>query len=115
MIIWALRFSSGRHSPPGATFSGRRLHDASFGETHEGVTAFAKKKGLTLPIALSADGSAADVFGVNSTTTTVVIDREGKLQYFGQFGDRDHDYAKDALNAVLAGKDVPVQRTRPKG
>ena len=26
MIIWALRFSSGRHSPPGATFSDRRLH-----------------------------------------------------------------------------------------
>ncbi|MDA1161049.1 MAG: hypothetical protein O2983_15700 [Planctomycetota bacterium] len=26
MIIWALRFSSGGHSPPGATFSDRRLH-----------------------------------------------------------------------------------------
>lgn len=89
--------------------------DASFGETQEGVTAFAKKKGLTLPIALSADGSAANVFGVNSTTTTVVIDRAGKLRYFGQFGDRDHAYAKDALTAVLAGKDVPVERTRPKG
>jgi hypothetical protein len=25
VIIWALRFSSGRHSPTGATFSGRRL------------------------------------------------------------------------------------------
>jgi ATP-dependent helicase/nuclease subunit A len=26
VIIWALRFSSDRHSPPGATFSDRRLH-----------------------------------------------------------------------------------------
>jgi hypothetical protein len=25
VIIWALRFSSGRHSPPGATVSNRRL------------------------------------------------------------------------------------------
>jgi hypothetical protein len=27
VIIWALRFSSDRHSPPGATFSGRRLQE----------------------------------------------------------------------------------------
>ncbi|MDA1016929.1 MAG: TlpA disulfide reductase family protein [Planctomycetota bacterium] len=89
--------------------------DASFGETLEEVTAFAKKKGLTLPIALSEDGTAADVFGVKSTTTTVVIDRDGKLQYFGQFADRQHTYAADALDAVLARKDVPIKRTRPKG
>ena len=89
--------------------------DASFGETQEEISAFKKKNGLTLPIALSADGSAADVFGVNSTTTTVIIDSKGTLRYFGQFGDRSHSYAKEALNAVLAGKDVPVKRTRPKG
>jgi transposase len=32
VIIWALRFSSGRHSPPGATFSDRRLHKELEGE-----------------------------------------------------------------------------------
>lgn len=89
--------------------------DASFGETLEEVTAFATKRGLTLPIALSEDGAAADVFGVKSTTTTVVIDRDGKLRYLGQFADREHTYAADALDAVLAREDVPVKRTRPKG
>ena len=89
--------------------------DASFGETQEGVSAFAKEKGLTLPIALSADSSAADVFGVNSTTTTVVIDSTGTLRYFGQFGDRQHAFAEDALKAVLAGKEVTVKSTSPKG
>ncbi len=34
VIIWAIRFSSGRHSPPGATFSDRRLH-----VTHPGLHA----------------------------------------------------------------------------
>ncbi len=89
--------------------------DASFGETAAEVAAFAEKRGLTLPIALNASGSVADLFGVNKTTTTVVIDREGKLRYLGQFGDRQHAYAEEALNAVLAGKEVPVERTRPKG
>jgi thiol-disulfide isomerase/thioredoxin len=89
--------------------------DASYGETQDKITAFAKKRGLTLPIAISSDGSAADIFGVKKTTTTVIIDKTGTLRYFGQFGDRRHSYAKDALNAILAGKEVPVERTRPKG
>jgi len=89
--------------------------DASFGETAEDIAAFAKKKGLTLPIALSSDGSAADLFGVNKTTTTVVIDGKGTLRYFGQFGGRGRSYAEDALKSVLAGKDVTVQSTPPRG
>lgn len=89
--------------------------DASFGEIAEDVAAFAEKRGLTLPIALNANGSVADLFGVSRTTTTMVIDSEGTLRYFGQFGDRQHAYAEEALDAVLAGSDVPVERTRPKG
>lgn len=89
--------------------------DASFGETREKVSAFAKERGLTVPIALSADGSVADIFGVNATTTTVVIDGKGVLRYLGQFGNAEHAFAADALKSVLAGDDVAVQRTRPKG
>jgi hypothetical protein len=45
--IWALRFSSDGHSPPGATFSDRRLHTF-----HDG-----------------ADETAADAGQTNQTTT----------------------------------------------
>lgn len=89
--------------------------DASAGETTEGIAEFAKKRELSLPIALDASGTSADVFGTRVTTTTVVIDKDGVLRYRGQFGDDHHTYAQDALRAVLASEDVPVQETRQKG
>jgi len=89
--------------------------DASAGETAEKVAAFAAKQGLTLPIALSSGGAAADIFGTRVTTTTVVIDGDGILRYCGQFSDRENNFAEDALQAVLAGEEVPVQKTRQKG
>ena len=89
--------------------------DASDGETTEQVTQFAKKKGLTLPIALNASGSAADIFGAKVTTTTVVIDKEGVLRYRGQFGRTGHPFTRDALEAVLHGQTVKVAETKHRG
>src|SRR5262249_36736803 len=71
--------------------------DASAGETASGITAFARKRGLTLPIVLDAPGKAADLFGVKVTTTTVVIDGKGVLRYRGQLMNGDQAPAKDAL------------------
>ena len=89
--------------------------DVSFGETAEGVAEFASKKGLTLPIALDSDGTAADIFGTRVTTTTVVIDGDGVLRYCGQFGDKENAFAQDALEEVLGGEEVTVKKTRHKG
>ncbi|MBP85386.1 MAG: hypothetical protein CMJ64_01505 [Planctomycetaceae bacterium] len=89
--------------------------DASAGETTDGVAKFVKKNKLTMPIALDADGTAADIFGVRVTTTTVVIDGNGVLRYCGQFGDDQHAFATDALKAVLAGEDVRLEKTGHKG
>ena len=89
--------------------------DASAGETAEGVAAFAAENGFTFPIALSPGGTAADIFGTRRTTTTVVIDRDGVLRYCGRFSDQEHNFAEDALKAVLAGEDVPLKKTRQKG
>ena len=89
--------------------------DASAGETTEGVTEFAKKRELSLPIALDASGASANIFGTRVTTTTVVIDKDGLLRYRGQFSDGQHSFALEALQAVLAGKEVPVQETLQKG
>jgi peroxiredoxin/YHS domain-containing protein len=89
--------------------------DASAGETAERVAAFAKEKGLTLPILLDAAGKTADLFGVSVTTTTVVIDRAGVLRYRGQFAGGRQAFAGEALQAVLAGKPVPQQETPLRG
>ncbi len=89
--------------------------DSSAGETAEGVDAFAKKTGLSLPILMDSPGKAADLFGVKATTTTVVIDRKGILRYRGRFVDGDRMLAKDALQAVLAGEPVAQKETPQRG
>ena len=89
--------------------------DASAGETAEAVAEFAKEQGLTMPILLNPGGSAADLFGTKVTTTTVVIDADGVLRYCGQFGHGKRHPAEDALKALLAGKDVLVQKTPHRG
>lgn len=90
--------------------------DANAGEMAESVGAVARKTGLTLPIFLNPDGSLADLFGTEVTTTTVVIDTAGVLRYCGRFNDGGgHAYAEDALKAVLAGKEVAVKSTRHDG
>ena len=89
--------------------------DVNAGETGERVAEFARENGLTMPIVLDPSGSAADVFATELTTTTVVIDRNGVLRYYGQFGNHDHAYAEEALKAVLAGREVTVKTTKPDG
>jgi thiol-disulfide isomerase/thioredoxin len=89
--------------------------DANAGETTLRVAAFAKEKGLTLPIVLDPRGRTADLFGNEVTTTTVVIDGNGVLRYFGRFKEGERAYAEEALKAVLAGKDVAVKTTPPDG
>jgi thiol-disulfide isomerase/thioredoxin len=90
--------------------------DANADETTEKVAAFAKEKGLAMPIVLDPSGRIADLFGTEVTTTTVVIDGNGVLRYCGQFGQGDRTpYAEEALKAVLAGKVVPVKSTPHDG
>jgi thiol-disulfide isomerase/thioredoxin len=84
--------------------------DANAGETAGRVAAFAKEKGLTLPILLDAAGRTADLFGTEVTTTTVVIDGNGVLRYCGRFWQ-----GEAGLKAVLAGKEVAVKTTPHDG
>ncbi|MCI0464157.1 MAG: TlpA family protein disulfide reductase [Gemmataceae bacterium] len=89
--------------------------DANADETAERVAAFAKKNGLELPIVLDPSGSAADLFGVRRTTTTVVIDGSGLLRYCGQFRQKDGGSAEAALKAILAGQEVAIKTTPHNG
>jgi len=89
--------------------------DASAGETAQGVRAFARKEALSVPIVIDPTGHAADLFGTQVTTTTVVIDGDGVLRYCGRFGDGNHAYTKEALEAVLAGEEVKIKMTDHDG
>ncbi len=90
--------------------------DANAGETGQRVRAFAKENGLKLPIFLNPDGALADLFGIEVTTTTVILDGDGKLRYCGRFRDGDRrPYVEEALQAVLSGKEVAVPTTPHDG
>jgi len=89
--------------------------DASTGETAEMCQKVADQKGLTLQILLDASGHTADVFGTETTTTTVVIDARGVLRYCGQFAREQERCAEAALEAILNGKPVALPITQHLG
>jgi peroxiredoxin len=89
--------------------------DANVGDTVQEIEAMLKKSGLTLPVAIDAQGQAADGFGISRTTTTVVIDGDGILRYCGQFRQKNGGSAEDALKAVLAGNEVAIKTTPHNG
>ena len=90
--------------------------DANAGERAGRVAAFAREKGLALPIVLDPGGRTADLFGTEVTTTTVVIDGKGVLRYCGRFSQGDRAAcAEEALKAVLSGGEVAVKTTPHDG
>jgi peroxiredoxin len=89
--------------------------DASAGETSEAVSKFLEAQGLTVPILLDPAGTTADIFGTELTTTTVVLDAEGMLRYCGQLTEGHHAYARDAVEDLLAGRQVRLSETPLRG
>lgn len=72
----------------------------------ESVKAFLKKNGVRIQVLMDPSSDFARYLNVTRTTTTAILDSDGKLRYFGTFK-RGHDFhAKEPLLAVLAGKKV---------
>ena len=49
------------------------------------------------------------------TTTSVVIDANNVVRYWGQFQQGDKALAEEAIEAVLAGKNPRQEHTRERG
>ena len=68
-----------------------------------------------------ANGAAADLFGAQVTPETFVMDKDGVIRYNGYVDDsideaRVHPPGlRQALDAVLAGKAVPMGETKAFG
>jgi hypothetical protein len=76
---------------------------------------------LAGPFLRDAEQSAAQAYGATATPEVFVIDREGIVRYHGA-PDADHDdpaqnaaWTREALDAVLAGRDVDRPTTSPAG
>ena len=68
-----------------------------------------------MPVLIDSAGDLADLFGAKMTTTTVVIDANNVVQYWGQFQQGDNALAAEAIEAVLAGKKPLQEHTRERG
>lgn len=69
-------------------------------ESRSTVAAWAREKGVTIPILLDTDGEITKRYGVIATPTTFLVDREGRL--LGRaVGPRD--WGSPAGKGLLAG------------
>jgi peroxiredoxin len=90
-------------------------------ETPEAIAAHAKENKFSFPVLKDKDNVQADVFGAKVTPEIYVYDAKWTLRYHGRIDDdRKGDAIKSrdlraALDALLAGKDVPVAETKAFG
>jgi hypothetical protein len=77
--------------------------------------------GYTFPYVVDADQRVAKAYGATCTFHAFVLDRQRQVRYEGRFDDSripervtSHDLV-DALDDLLAGRDVRVPVTRPFG
>ena len=76
---------------------------------------YRKKHGMPYPILMDTDGKVGRTYAAKTTPHMFVINK-GTLVYAGAIDNKSsRNYVADALDAVLAGKDVPLAETQPFG
>jgi len=86
------------------------------------VATHAKANGFGFPVVKDESNRVADAYGATRTPEVFLLDPSGKIVYHGRI-DENQDDAKNvaspdfrnALDAVLAGKPVPVAETKAFG
>lgn len=95
--------------------------NANVNEPLDEVAQHAKQHSFTFPVYKDSENKVSDRFGATVTPETFVIDRSGTIRYHGYIDDSLNPAGihkqglRMALDAVLAGNDVPVTETRAFG
>jgi peroxiredoxin len=95
-------------------------------DTRDAIVAEAQAYGYNIPILMDSNQLVGEQLGVTRTAEVIVIDpKTWKIVYRGPIDDKvtyerqkasaEHTWAKDALDAQLAGKPVAVARVEPVG
>lgn len=82
------------------------------GDTPDRIRRFLKGQGIKLDVLRDANQALISAFKINRTTTALVYDKQGKLRYLGPFRGDGKGYAGDAVEEVLAGREVSM-KSRP--
>ena len=91
-------------------------------DSYEIMQQRAKERGMQYPYVVDATSGLARAFGATKTPEAFLFDKNGKLVYHGAIDDNGQEpakvenaYLKNALEAVVAGKDVAVKETKSIG
>jgi peroxiredoxin len=88
----------------------------------EAMVKRSKERGFAFPYLVDATSDVARAFGATRTPEVFLFDKQGLLVYHGAIDDNAREsesveihYLKDALEAVLQGKDVGRRETKALG
>ena len=91
-------------------------------DDYAGMQARSKTLGLKFPYVVDATSDMARAFGATRTPEAFLFDSSGKLVYHGTVDDNARDqsavkerWLQDAVDAVIAGKEVPTAETKAFG
>lgn len=89
--------------------------DSTHYQTRAKNQKFVEKHSIGYPILLDTDGKVGRKYGAKTTPHMFVINK-GTLVYTGAIDNRgDRNYVAEALEAILAGREVPLAKTQPFG
>src|SRR3954470_23981293 len=97
---------------------------SKYNDSYDEMKVYAKEQGFTFPYLYDGDTQqTAKAYGALCTPHVFLFDRDGHLRYAGRLDDsRFADPAtvkspdgRNAVEALLAGKPVPVETTKPMG
>jgi peroxiredoxin len=99
--------------------------EVSDGDSFEEMVDLAKRKNYDFPYLVDETQSVARAFGATNTPHVFVLQRNGKdfkVAYIGAIDNNSRDasaadkkYVEEAVDALLAGKDVPTNKTKAVG
>lgn len=95
---------------------------SSYGESRKKIEEFCGENKVTYPVVYDAGKAFARAMGVEVVSTTAVLDKDGKLAYYGclvslpdQETGKVTPYAKNAVEELVAGKEVSKAETDTYG
>ena len=91
-------------------------------DSYDAMRKYAREQGYNVPYAIDDNSKIADMFGANHTPEVFLFNSQNKLVYKGAMNDNPGNpdsykkmYIEDAINAMIAGKEVDPKTTKSVG